>query len=60
MSPQNLDLVVLRHYTSSNIKMVKLKIPALIISLFFSLTQLCLGEDVLLEIMKVVTELKVS
>ena len=38
--------------------MVKIKIPALIISLFFSLFQLCLGEDVLLEIMKVVTELK--
>ena len=38
--------------------MVKLKIPALIISLFFSLTQLCIGDDVLLEIMKVVTELK--
>ena len=38
--------------------MVKFKIPVFIISLFFSLTQLCLGEDVLLEIMKVVTELK--
>ena len=38
--------------------MVKIKIPALIISLFFSLTQFCIGDDVLLEIMKVVTELK--
>ena len=58
MSPQNLDLVVLRRYTWNNIKMVKIEIPALIISLFFSLNQLCCGEDVLLEIMKVVTELK--
>ena len=58
MSPQNLNLVVLRHYTSNNIKMAKFKIPALIILLFFSLTQLCRGEDVLLEIMKVVTVLK--
>ena len=58
MSPQNLNLVVLRHYTWNNIKMAKFKIPALIILLFFSLTQLCRGEDVLLEIMKVVTVLK--
>ena len=58
ISAQNLDLVVLRHYTWINIKMVKLKIPALIISLIFSLTQFCIGDDVLLEIMKVVTELK--